>query len=409
MFTRLVCLVIFACVPSASHAQVGFAGHWDTTWGSMTLTQDGKVVSGFYLYYGDIATIEGEVIKNKLSFIYKESETKGEGWFELSADGKSFSGKWREEGATDWEDWEGKRSTAAVATTNFGGLWKTSYGSMRLVEKDGRITGMYGPGGHATVDGKVEGKQFKFRYKEATAAGEAVFELAADGKSFTGKWLEDGKKEWSDWKGARIEPVPGRKWLVVLEANWEADLREQEYTFGAMLRAFFLRSEKVQVRHRMFNDVATLTKWCREIAYIPEPVVLSIATHGSPEGASVDGKTIGAKAMTDALRYCENIKVLHFSACLMMKDRLASEMLTAFENRVAFPISGYTTSVDWAASAIIEFMYFDLILMRNQSAAVAAEQTLKMIPIAGDKKVPGVVLPSAGFKIVAPEITAAAK
>jgi hypothetical protein len=407
MFHRLQLLAVLLLTPALSRAQTGFAGQWETTFGSMTLTQDGKKVTGFYLYDEGRSTIEGQVEGRKLTFTYQEPKAEGEGWFELSADGKSFSGKWRERFQKEWGEWKGTR--VAAAPVGFGGVWKTSYGSMRLVEKDGRIIGMYGAGGLSTVEGKVEGKQFTFRYREPTVTGEAVFDLSADGKSFTGKWREDGKKDWAAWRGTRVEATPGRRWLVVLEANWEADLREQEYTFGAMLRAFFARSDKVQVRHRMFNDPATLTKWCREIAYIPEPVVLSIATHGTPQGATVDGKTIGAKALAEGLRHCDNIKLLHFSACLMMKDRLASEMIAALDSRVAFPISGYTTSVDWAASAIIEFMYFDLILMRNQGALEASEQMLKMIPLAGDKRIPGAPIPSAGFKILTPPATSASK
>ena len=37
-----------------------------------------------------------------------------------------------------------------------------------------------------------------------------------------------------------------------------------------------------------------------------------------------------------------------------LKDKLASDMLKALEKNVPFPISGYKTSVDWAASALIE-------------------------------------------------------
>jgi hypothetical protein len=55
--------------------------------------------------------------------------------------------------------------------------------------------------------------------------------------------------------GVRVAPVPGRKWLVVLEAHYENNLAEQEYSFGQMLKAFFARTPEVQVRHRFFHDL----------------------------------------------------------------------------------------------------------------------------------------------------------
>ena len=81
----------------------------------------------------------------------------------------------------------------------------------------------------------------------------------------------------------------------------------------------------------------------------------------------------------------------------MMKDKLAVEMCKKLEKDAPFPISGYTTSVDWAASAVIEFMYFDLVLSRNMNPKEASEQLLKLMPFAGDKKVPGDRSPRRGF------------
>ena len=51
-----------------------------------------------------------------------------------------------------------------------------------------------------------------------------------------------------------------------------------------MLKEFFARLDHVGVRHRFFNDGASLEKWCREILYIPEPVIVLFATHGTEEG-----------------------------------------------------------------------------------------------------------------------------
>jgi hypothetical protein len=405
----LLLVVLVSAGAARAQAPKTFAGTWETTYGRMTLTQQGKKVEGFYLLDGQRCPLRGQVEKKRLTFTYEEPDVKGEGWFELAADGNSFAGKWRARGDSPWGDWKGERVGAQVVPAGFGGLWTTSYSRMRLTEKDGRVQGIYGPGGASTIDGKREGKKLTFRYKEPDAAGEARFELSADGKSFRGKWKQDGRSGWADWTGSRVEPVPGRVWLVVLEANWERDLSEQEYQFGTMLRAFFARSAKVQVRHRFFTDAANLSRWCREVAYLAEPVVLCVATHATPKGVTVDGKTIGADALANALRHCDNLRLLHFSACLIMKDRLAAEMVAALDGRTTFPISGYSTTVDWAASAIIEFLYFDLILLRGMTPENAEKQLGKLLPFAGDKRIPGAVLPPAGFRLLLPKAKAAAK
>ena len=242
-----------------------FAGVWETTFGVMKLTQDGNKVKGHYLYDGSECPIEGTVEKGKFTFHYEEATAKGEGWFELAADGKSFKGKWKEDGETEWDDWTGTRQVAA-SKGGFDGLWETTYGRMRMIVEGTDVRGSYAYAAGSSISGKVEGKKLTFTYKEPTAGGEAWFELAADGKSFKGKWKENGTSVWQDWTGKRVEPVAGRVWLVILEANWEKDLSEAEYNFGSMLRSFFTRVPNVEVRHRFFTDEASLKKWASEIS-----------------------------------------------------------------------------------------------------------------------------------------------
>ena len=394
----LVCVALFAAPASA---QSSFAGAWDTTYGRMTLTQEGDKVQGFYMMGRLRCPVEGHVEKAKLTFTYREGDTKGEGWFELAADGQSFEGRWRQQGETDWQHWEGKRVRKA-SFTSFVGLWDTSYGRMRLIQRESSVEGVYSFTSESTITGKMDGKKLVFQYKEPSAVGEGWFELSADGQSFHGKWKAKRSGTWAAWTGQRIEPVPGQVWLIVIEANWEGTLADPEYSFGAMLRAFFARTPNVQVRHRFFTDEASLQKWCREVAYLAEPVVVSLATHGSRNGASVNGRTVGAKAIADSFRYAANLRVLNFSACEMMKDGLAREIIDHLGKDRAFPISGYTTVVDWAASAIIEFTYYELVLVRNMPPEQAAKQLTKLLPFAGDKNTPGAAFKAAGFRLLMP-------
>ncbi len=388
--------LVLICVGSV-HGADSFAGVWETTFGPLTLTQKGDEVKGTY----PLGTLQGKVEKNKLTFTYKERDAAGEGWFELAQDGKSFEGKWRQTGDKEWQAWTGRRRVDAVEK-GFAGLWDTSFGKMRLAQQADRIRGTYVYAAGSSIDGTVKDKKLTFNYKEPAAEGEGEFELSPDELSFTGKWREKGKEEWQTWTGKRVRPVVGRMWLIVVEARWEQDLNDKEYAFGEMLRTFFARSDQVEVRHRYYTDEASLKKWCAEVAYLAEPAVLVLATHACPQGVTVDNKVIGASAIAESLRYATNLRLLHFSACEALKEKLAGDIHEKLGSTASFPISGYTKVVDWAASAIIEFTYLEMVLLRNMSPADAAEQLPKMLTFAGEKSAPDSVFKGAGFKIVLP-------
>lgn len=401
--TLLFGLLLLCCLPCFGEEKT-FAGRWQTTFGPMQLEQHEDRVSGSYSMESARCTIEGQIKEGRLVFVYQEGEVAGEGWFELAGDGKTFAGRWREKGSAEWSVWNARRLADAVAPdgivaeTGFGGLWSSTYGRMRLVTSGEEIHGFYS--GESTLAGKLKDGRFEFRYEEPDAKGDGWFKLTDDGETLTGLWKADGASEWSDWTAKRIHPDPRIRWLVVVEARWEENLSEREFAFGDMLKAFFDRAPHVNVRRRFFNDENDLRRWCREVALLAEPVVLCIATHGTTEGIEVAGRTISPDVIADSLRYASNVQLLHFSACLMMKDQLAGRIMKQMGQRADLSISGYATSVDWAASALIEFLYFDLVLARNMSPQKAADQVKLLFPTAGDKSVPGAVLAPAGFRIL---------
>jgi hypothetical protein len=395
-----ISLILF-CVGSIRGAD-SFAGTWETTFGRLVLTQEGDEVKGKYQMGPDATcTLQGKVEKDKLTFKYKEPDATGEGWFQLAQGGQSFDGQWRQTGDKEWRPWNGKRLVGAV-DKGFAGVWDTSFGKMRLVVQGDRIHGTYAYAAGSSMDGTIKDKKLVFKYKEPAAEGEGEFELSPDESSFTGRWREKGKEKWEPWTGERVRPVAGRVWLIIVEARWERDLTDKEYAFGDMLRAFFARSAQVEVRHRYYTDEASLRKWCGEVAFLAEPAVLVLATHACPEGVTVDNKVIGAAAFADSLRYATNLRLLHFSACQALKEHLATDIQEKLGGVVSFPISGYTKVVDWAASAILEFTYLEMVLLRNMSPAAAAEQVPKMLTFAGEKSAPDSVFKGAGFKIVMP-------
>ena len=106
---------------------------------------------------------------------------------------------------------------------------------------------------------------------------------------------------------------------------------------------------------------------------------------------------------TNSLRLASDLKHLHFSACLTLADATAGERMTELAKRAKFPITGYSTSVDWAASAIIEFAFLDLVLSRKMSAEEAVEQLHLLLPFVGDEAPDGSVFRPAGFRLVLPQ------
>ena len=352
-----------------------FAGEWFSTFGPMTLTQDGLHVQGVYQMGPQECSLEGTIQDGVLRFRYREPNGVGEGWFVMRRHGR-FSGQWRPDGFAGWQPWQGERG--------FEGLWNSTFGPLRLIQGEGEVQGYYEGLGNSTIDGQSKGKRLVFRYKEPSAEGDGSFELTDNGFTFQGQWRPDGAASYAPWIGQRIRPVPGLVWLVVLEAYWQRGLGDKEYAFGNMLREFFARVPRIEVRQRFFNNEAGLVKWCRELLYLAEPIAVVLATHGTPEGLTAHGELIRAKPIADILRQAGNIQVLHFSSCLLMDSGPAGEFARVLRQELRFPISGYTTSVDWAASALIEFTYLDMILARGLDPQTAASQVTKLIAFAGD-------------------------
>lgn len=378
-----------------------FAGQWQTTFGPMKLTQTGTKVGGVYFCMSAECPIAGKIANGRLVFTYQEPTVHGEGWFELARNGKAFAGQFRPDGAANWEPWEGER-------IGFDGLWNTSFGLMRLSEDGDEVNGFYEVGGNSTITGRRTGNGLTFTYREPKTRGRGRFELAADGLSFQGEWRARSEPNWRPWTGTRVLPRRNLTWLVVIEAPWQRFLSDQEYSFGNMLREFFARVEGVQVRHRFFTNEAGLRKCCRDLQYIAEPVVLVVATHGEPAGITVDGQVIGLDTFVEYLRCAGSLKLLHFSACLLMQGAEGVRALTQFSERMQVPISGYKTSVNWAASAIIEFTYLDMILSQGRTPADAATQLARLLPFSTNEGVCDGAYPAAGFSILMPGPTKSA-
>jgi hypothetical protein len=323
----------------------------------MLLEQHAGRVSGSYQYRGAEGSIEGAVRRGVLRFGYKEPGENGVGEFRLLRSGR-FAGTYTPRGSRRAARWDGHRG--------WDGIWETGYGRMRLVQEGNRVRGFYAGTAQSTIMGRATGDALAFRYREKTASGEGRFTLAEDEQTFAGEWRPRGKRDWRAWTGRRVQPESGVTWLVVFEAHWQRSLAEPEYSYGGMLREFLARLPQVRLRQRYFHDAASLERWCAEMRYLAEPAILLIASHGLPGGLSVHGKLIDTARVLASLRDAESLRLLHFSSCLVGLDSSRS-----LRGR-AYPVSGYTTSVDWNASALLEFNYLDQILNRGLEPASAA-------------------------------------
>lgn len=375
-----------------------FAGEWETTFGRMTLQAEGEKVTGTYrMGDGPAHPLQGRAVSGVLDFSYTEGPGTGTGTFTLAEDGKSFTGKWREAGHEEWSPWEGRR--AGTDLPDFNGVWKTSFGMMRLIQDGEKVRGCYQFGTRSEIEGTAADGVLTFTYKEPDGVtGKGTFTLSPDRNAFTGNWSADQGQQEGAWEGSRVKPDPRRKWLVVLEAHWEQDLRENEYSFGDMLRQFFTRLPEVGVRHRFFDEHEDFARWCGELAYLAEPIVLHISSHGTEQGITVGKHVLDGKFIGEQLRFCPHVKLVHLGACLTMAGPVPQDISQASGYR--FPVSGYTKSADWAGSAVIDFTYLDLIFSRDIKPAEAAGIVQKSISFSGESVGHKGDIPPTGLKIV---------
>jgi hypothetical protein len=364
-----------------------FEGRWFTSFGPMTLRQEsGDRLKGTYGRDGTENTIEGTVSGSSFSFGYEEVRERGRGWFRLKRHGH-FSGEYQAEGAPAALPWRGWR--------DFDGLWDTSLGRLRLFQEADRVHGALEADAAASLLGQIEQGRLAFAIEGPRGAGRGTFELDSLGATLSGEWIGGGQAA-QPIGGGRVLGRPGLTWLVVLEAHWQRSLDDSEFAFGHMLHELFARLPRAQVRHRFYHDEASLVHWCRQLLFLPEPVVLVITGHGEAEGLSINGRIADMRKIVDSLHYADSLQLLHFSSCLVGQD--VGRALSA----APFPASGYTTRVDWAESALAEFIYLDMILEKGLPPARAAEQLVRLVRFAGDDEIEGSPYRPAGFRFFDP-------
>ena len=193
---RLFCLLALMVLPAWAADPADFSGAWSTTYGLLTLKQTGTRVAGSYSMQNTPCWVEGTVQGQRLDFTYREPNTAGTGWFELTTDGVSFDGRWREDGDARWSRWTGERAkdTPGETAAPFAGIWNSSFGPIRLNQSGNTVRGFYRmpDGRFAEVVGTAKDNVLDFSYDECGTKGTGRFTLASDDDEFTGTWQADG-------------------------------------------------------------------------------------------------------------------------------------------------------------------------------------------------------------------------
>ncbi|MBV6458700.1 MAG: hypothetical protein HONBIEJF_01836 [Fimbriimonadaceae bacterium] len=94
----------------------------------------------------------------------------------------------------------------ALRYANFGGIWDTTYGEMRITQRGTKVTGTY-TSGDGVIEGEVVGDELRVRWYERgnQSGGYASYKISDDGNSFSGPWNydTDPERQAGTWNGRR--------------------------------------------------------------------------------------------------------------------------------------------------------------------------------------------------------------
>jgi predicted esterase len=177
-----------------------FAGEWKTSFGPLTIEQQGESITG---------TVGGNALKGKvkgkeLSLAYEEGQAHVEATLTLDQTGNAFSGKFQVRNGRQglWNGWRPDPAAARGNTADYSGLWLTDLGLMELAQDGAKVKGRYALRGTSSIEGDVTGRHLEFRVK-AFFPGPGWFDLDEKGMTFAGAGGTDGQPVWYGWKGRK--------------------------------------------------------------------------------------------------------------------------------------------------------------------------------------------------------------
>lgn len=185
-FLVTVILLLMASPAFASN----WTGTWNTNYGKLVMERDGDWVIGAYEHNKGklVGVIKGNTLVGTWSEApsYNKPDNAGEFEFIISADGKTFSGKWRRGSSVDWiSDWKGVR-VAGPQKFEDSKVWPQNYvaiTSQPLIAPGHQITVVFhnapgNPGDWITISkvGEPAGDySFHYEYTEGKKDGTITF------------------------------------------------------------------------------------------------------------------------------------------------------------------------------------------------------------------------------------------
>ena len=194
--------------------------------------------------------------------------------------------------------------------------------------------------------------------------------------------------------------------LYVLETYWERTLDRPDYSFGEILQSLCRRfARTVDFRHRRITSVTDFRRFALLAAFVAEPVVIVLSSHGGPCGPWMEYSAVvenePARTRSEARREatlslhevgsicaeCPNVELLHFDCCSVL---LPTETANTLQARLELPkahqivVSGFTVTADWHESATLEFYYIGLI-MKGETPLAAAKKAAESLAFADSR------------------------
>src|SRR5215212_9502875 len=114
--------------------------------------------------------------------------------------------------------------TMPAAASDFGGEWRTSFGTASLKQAGDHVAGTYGEGATFTLEGNVAGDTLTFEYQEGPARGSGQWVLDKSTLSFHGSFQVQGGRA-GEWEGWRPDPkAPEAPRRADVSGLWLTDL-----------------------------------------------------------------------------------------------------------------------------------------------------------------------------------------
>lgn len=149
--------------------------------------------------------------------------------------------------------------------------------------------------------------------------------------------------------------------IIVLESDWENDLNTTQSVYPAV--EMFAAHNSVAICHKHYHDGEELFKWIADFINHKQHEICYIAGHGKGKRLEGLNRNINIGKLFDKIsQFPKTRKIkkgLYFGTCESGKN--IDELFNKSNNTISW-VAGYTSSVPWIASTMIDILFFDYYL-----------------------------------------------